>query len=94
MPGVGPITAMSIAAFAPPMEVFRKGRDFAAWLGLVPKQHSTGGKQRLGKTPKMGQRDIRWLLIIGAMAVVNWGARKGAPEGTWLHRMLGKNRAW
>ena len=90
MPGVGPITAMAVAAFAPPMEVFRRGRDFAAWLGLVPKQHSTGGKQRLGKTSKMGQRDIRRLLIIGAMAVVNWGARKGAPEGSWLQKMLGK----
>lgn len=43
MPGVGPITAMAVAAFAPPMEAFRRGRDFAAWLGLVPKQHSTGG---------------------------------------------------
>ena len=72
------------------MEVFSRGRDFAAWLGLVPKQHSTGGKQRLGKTSKMGQRDIRRLLIIGAMAVVNWGARKGAPEGSWLQKMLEK----
>ena len=58
MPGVGPITAMAIETFAPPMEVFRRGRDFAAWLGLVPVQHSTGGKQVLGKTSKMGQRDI------------------------------------
>ncbi len=90
MPGVGPITAMAVAAFAPPMEVFRRGRDFAAWLGLVPKQHSTGGRQRLGKTSKMGQRDIRRLLIIGAMAVVNWGARKGTPEGSWLQKMLEK----
>ncbi len=72
------------------MEVFRRGRDFAAWLGLVPKQHSTGGRQRLGKTSKMGQRDVRRLLIIGAMAVVNWGARKGTPEGSWLQKMLGK----
>src|SRR5580692_6595712 len=61
MPGVGPITAMAIETFAPPMEVFRRGRDFAAWLGLVPVQHSTGGKQVLGKTSKMGQRDIRRL---------------------------------
>ena len=62
MPGVGPITAMAIETFAPPMEVFRRGRDFAAWLRLVPIQHSTGGKQVLGKTSKMGQRDIRRLL--------------------------------
>ena len=47
MPGVGPITAMAIETFAPPMAVFKRGRDFAAWLGFVPRQHSTGGKQVL-----------------------------------------------
>lgn len=50
MPGVGPITAMAIETFAPPMTIFRRSRDFAAWLGLVPRQHSTGGKPRLGAT--------------------------------------------
>ena len=88
MPGIGPISAMAIEAFAPPMQSFRRGRDFAAWLGLVPRQKSTGGKQMLGKTSKMGQRDIRRLLIIGAMAVVRWATRNGAPEGSWLGRML------
>ncbi|MBA8853850.1 transposase [Ochrobactrum intermedium] len=72
MPGMGPITAMAIEAFAPTMTAFRKGRDFAAWLGLVPRQHSSGGKQVLGRTSKMGQRDIRRLLIIGAMTVIRW----------------------
>lgn len=90
MPGVGPITAMAVETFAPPMEVFKRGRDFAAWLGLVPRQYSTGGKQRLGKTSKMGQRDIRRLLIIGAMAVVRGASRKGAPEGTWLAQILAR----
>ena len=90
MPGVGPITAMAIETFAPPMDVFRRGRDFAAWLGLVPVQHSTGGKQILGRTSKMGQRDIRRLLISGAMVIVRWACRKGAPEGSWLHRMLAR----
>lgn len=90
MPGIGPVTAMAIAAFAPPMESFRRGRDFSAWLGLVPRQKSTGGKQILGKTSKMGQRDIRRLLIIGAMTVVRWAARKGAPAGSWLARMLAR----
>jgi transposase len=89
MPGVGPITALAVETFAPPMETFRCGRDFAAWLGLVPLQKSTGGKQRLGKTSKMGQRDIRRLLIIGAMAVVRWASRRGAPHDSWLSRMLG-----
>ena len=88
MPGVGPVTAMAIAAFAPPMEIFHRGRDFAAWLGLVPKQYSTGGKPRLGRTSKMGQRDIRRLLIIGAMAVIRAAQRKGLPEGSWLTRQL------
>ena len=66
VPGVVPISAAAIEAFAPPLESFRRGRDFAAWLGLVPKQHSTGGKERLGRVSKMGQRDIRKLLINGA----------------------------
>ncbi len=90
MPGVGPLTAMAVQTFAPPMETFRRGRDFAAWTGLVPVQRSTGGKQILGRTSKMGQRDIRRLLIIGAMSVVRWAVRKGAPEGSWLARMLAR----
>jgi transposase len=90
MPGIGPIAAMAIEAFAPPMASFRRGRDFSAWLGLVPRQKSTGGKQILGKTSKMGQRDIRRLLIIGAMAVVRWATRNGALEGSWLARMLAR----
>ena len=88
VPGIGPICATAMEAFAPPAETFSKGRDFAAWVGLTPRQHSSGGKERLGKTSKMGQRDLRRLLIIGAMAVVRWAVRKGAPEGSWLARML------
>ena len=88
MPGIGPITAMAIEAFAPPMTIFKRGRDFAAWLGLVPVQHSTGGKQRFGRTSKVGQRDIRRLLIIGAMAVIRWASRRGARPGSWLQRMI------
>ncbi len=88
MPGIGPITALAVETFAPPMEQFRRGRDFAAWLGLVPRQHSSGGKQKLGKTSKMGQRDIRRLLVIGATAVIRWASRRGAPAGSWLARML------
>jgi transposase len=88
MPGVGPITALALETFAPPMDQFRRSRDFAAWLGLVPRQHSSGGKQKLGKTSKMGQRDIRRLLVIGATAVIRWASRRGAPAGSWLARML------
>ena len=88
IPGVGLITAMALLAFAPPMESFRRGRDFAAWLGLVPRQHSTGGKPRLGKISKMGQRDLRRLLITGAMAVCRHAARRGVTSDPWLARML------
>ncbi len=90
IPGIGPITASAILAFAPPLESFKRGRDFSAWLGLVPRQHSTGGKSRLGKVSKMGQRDIRRLLNIGAMTVVRSAVRRGAPAGSWLARMLAR----
>lgn len=88
MPGVGPMTALAIEAFAPDMTSFRCGRDFAAWLGLVPRQHSSGGKDRLGRVSKAGQADIRRLLIIGAMSRLNWLGRKSIPEGSWLAQML------
>lgn len=90
MPGIGPIGAMAIEAFAPPMQEFRRGRDFAAWLGLVPRQMSTGGKQILGRTSKMGQQDIRRLLIIGAMSVVRATIRNAPPDGSWMARMLAR----
>lgn len=90
IPGVGPVIATALEALAPPAETFTRGRDFSAWMGLTPRQHSTGGKARLGKTSKMGQRDLRRLLIIGASAVVRWASRHGAPEGSWLSRMIGR----
>jgi transposase len=90
MPGVGPLTALAVEAFAPPMEAFKCGRNFAAWLGLVPRQHSSGGKERLGRVSKAGQADIRRLLIIGAMSRLNWLGRKSIPEGSWLARMLAR----
>jgi len=88
VPGIGPICASAIQAFAPPLESFRRGRDFSAWLGLVPRQHSTGGKPRLGKMSKMGQRDLRRLLVSGAMATIGWAARRGGTSDPWLARML------
>ena len=90
MPGIGPICAMAVETFAPAMQTFQRGRDFAAWLGLVPRQHSSGGKQKLGCTSKMGQRDIHRLLIVGAMSVVHWRGRGGGRPGSWLARMLAK----
>jgi transposase len=90
IPGVGPITATAIAALAPPAASFRRGRDFAAWVGLTPLQKSTGGKQKLGATSKMGERTLRRLLIIGAAAAVQQAVRRGAPPTTWLGRMLAR----
>ena len=87
MPGVGPMTALAIEAFSPVMGTFTCGRDFAAWLGLVPKQMSSGGKERLGRVSKAGQSDIRRLLIIGAMSRLNWMGAKGIREGSWLDRL-------
>ncbi|WP_299657342.1 IS110 family transposase, partial [uncultured Jannaschia sp.] len=69
VPGIGPLIATALATLAPPPEHFRRARDFAAWLGLTPRQHSTGGKQRLGATTRMGERSLRRLLILGANSV-------------------------
>lgn len=88
MPGVGPLTALAVEAFAPAMTSFRRGRDFAAWLGLVPRQFSSGGKERLGRVSKAGQADIRRLLIIGAMSRLNLRGRRHIAQHSWLGRML------
>jgi transposase len=90
MPGVGPLTALAVEAFAPAMTSFQRGRDFAAWLGLVPRQHSSGGKDRLGRVSKAGQADIRRLLIIGAMSRLTWLGRKSIPDGSWLARLAAR----
>ena len=89
VPGIGPLIATAIAVLAPPPETFRKARDFAAWLGLTPRQHSTGGKQRLGATTRMGERSLRRLLIIGANSVIiKRHVHAAARPGTWLGGML------
>jgi len=90
MPGVGPLTAIAVEAFGPDMAQFKTGRDFAAWLGLVPKQRSSGGKERLGRMTKAGQADIRRLLIIGAMSRLGWLGQRTITEGSWLSRMLAR----
>lgn len=87
IPGVGPLTAMAVEAFAPAMGSFKCGRDFSAWLGLVPRQFSSGGKEKLGRVSKAGQSDIRQLLIIGAMSRLNWMGCKAIPRGTWLAQL-------
>ena len=88
IPGVGELTAMAVHTFAPPMESCRKGRDFAAWVGLTPRESSTDSHQRLGRITKMGQRDIRRLLYLGATAVISSAIRRGEVTDPWLRRML------
>ena len=90
IPGIGPITATAITALAPPPETFAKGRDFAAWVGLTPRQHSTGGKQKLGAISRMGERTLRRHLIIGSSADVLQMSKRGAPKGSWLEQMLAR----
>ena len=91
IPGVGPLIATALVALAPPPQTFRRGRDFAAWLGLTPRQHSTGGKQRLGATTRMGERSLRRLLILGANSVViKRQVHKEARPGTWLGGLLSR----
>jgi transposase len=83
VPGTGPLIAMAIAVPAPPPETFRKARDFAAWPGPTPCQHSTGGRQRLGAATKLDERSPRRLLIIGAGSVIiRRHVRAAARPGT------------
>ncbi len=90
IPGIGPVTAGAVAAFAPDLDTFDSGRNFAAWLGLVPRQRSTGGKARLGSVSKMGQTDIRRLLIVGAMSVIRWVVRRGGSTNRWLAALVAR----
>ena len=71
-------------------DTFDSGRNFAAWLGLVPRQRSTGGKTKLGSVSKMGQTDIRRLLIVGAMSVIRWVVRKGGSPNRWLAALVAR----
>ena len=88
IPGVGPVTASAIVATIQDMSAFASGRDFAAFLGLTPRQSSTGGKLRLGRITKMGDRYLRKLLVVGACAVL--GRRKGHQDAlrVWANALL------
>lgn len=88
IPGVGVLTATAIAATTPDVSNFSSARDYAAWLGLTPKQHSTGGKHRSGGISKMGNRYIRRLLYLGAMAQIMLRRRLWNPGSDWLSRKL------
>jgi transposase len=87
IPGIGPIVATVLVAEVGDWTAFSSGRNLAAWIGLVPRQHSTGGKDRLGGTSKQGNRYLRWLLIAGAMAVIRY-ARQHGTKRLWLVRLM------
>jgi transposase len=88
IPGIGPLVATAIAATVPDPSAFRSGREFAAWLGLVPRQNSTGGKTRLGRTSRQGDAYIRRLLVIGAQSVLY--CSKAARANPWIQGLLAK----
>lgn len=93
IPGIGFITATALAATVGDARVFRSGRQFAAWLGLVPKQHSSGGKERMGGISKMGDRYLRHLLVVGATAVIRYTRRKATTVSIWADRLLERKPA-
>lgn len=93
IPGIGFITATALVATVGDAKVFRSGRQFAAWLGLVPKQHSSGGKERMGGISKMGDRYLRHLLVLGATAVVRYTRRKATAVSIWANQLLERKPA-
>jgi len=92
IPGVGPLLASAIVATVPDPAIFRSGRNLAAWIGLVPRQNSSGGKELLGSITKAGHRYLRQMLIVGAMAVVRYAERNGTKR-PWLVQLLARRKA-
>lgn len=89
VPGIGPITASMISAsVGDNIGAFKSARHFAAWLGLVPRQHSTGGKTRLGRITKAGNKEIRKLLVLGATSMVGRAAQWNSAAGIWVRGVL------
>ncbi len=93
IPGIGPITATALIAAVGNVGVFKNGRQFAAWLGLVPKQHSTGGQTRLLGISKRGDSYVRKRLIHGARATLRWVELRTDSRSQWLRGLL-KRRGW
>ena len=90
IPGIGPITASALAASITDPEVFKSGRELAAWIGLVPRQNSTGGKERLGRISKQGDQYLRWLLVAGAMTIIRHAKRRGTTNLPWLADLIAR----
>jgi transposase len=90
IPGVGPVLATALVASIADPKVFRSGRDFSAWIGLVPKQNSSGGKDRLGNISKRGDRYLRSLFTTGALAVIRYAKIHGTKHRRWLTALLAR----
>jgi transposase len=90
IPGVGPILATALVASVADPKAFRSGRSFSAWIGLVPKQHSSGGKDRLGSISKQGDRYLRSLFMAGALAVIRYAKIHGSRHRPWLTALLAR----
>lgn len=90
IPGVGPALATALVASIADPRAFRSGRDFAAWVGLVPKQNSSGGKDRLGSISKQGDRYLRSLFTAGALAVIRYAKVRGTGHRPWLAGLLAR----
>jgi transposase len=93
MPGFGFVTATAMTAIVPDPSVFKSGRELAAWLGLTPRQNSSGGKERLGRITKMGDGYLRTLLVIGATAVIRFAKEEGSTKTEWIRKLLAKKSA-
>jgi transposase len=89
-PGVGPVLATALVATVADPKIFRSGGNFSAWIGLVPKQHSSGGKDRLGSISKQGDRYLRSLFVIGALAVIRYAKIHGTKHRPWLTALLAR----
>jgi transposase len=90
IPGVGPALATALVASVPDPKAFRSGRDFSAWIGLVPKQHSSGGREKLGSISKQGDRYLRSLFTAGALAVIRYAKIHGTKHRPWLTALLAR----
>jgi transposase len=90
IPGVGPILATALVAGVADPKAFRSGRNFSAWIGLVPKQHSSGGKDRLGSISKQGDRYLRSLFVAGALAVIRYAKIHSTKHRPWLTALLAR----
>ena len=90
IPGVGPALATALVASVPDPKAFRSGRHFSAWIGLVPRQHSSGGKDRLGSISKQGDRYLRGLFTAGALAVIRYAKIHGIGHRPWLTTLLAR----